>query len=140
MKITTIISALFVMLMMVSCANYFTTVSTGKKIDTRLIGTWAGAETDKQIEGFHKSWEMVRNADGTFKLDFKFNQNGTMQQVLESGSWWVENGKFYEYHNESKKTDIYEYTVLNNDQVKFKSRDISVGMNTDSYEFIDHRK
>ena len=83
---------------------------------------------------------MTRNADGTFVLDFVFTQNGRSQETQETGNWWVEGNKFYEFHEESGKTDIYTYSVLNENQIKFKSQTISIDMNNDSYEFIDTRK
>lgn len=58
----------------------------------------------------------------------------------EKGNWWVKNGKFYEFHDDSGETDIYKYEVLDNNRIKFISKQINVEMNTESYEFIDTRK
>ena len=110
------------------------------KIDNRLVGVWSGSEKDQQIDGVEKKWDMTRNADGTFVLDFAFTQNGRTQETQETGNWWVKGNKFYEYHEESGKTDVYTYSVLSENQIKFKSQSISVGMNNDSYEFTDTRK
>lgn len=123
-----------------SCSTNFINLDNGKKIDSRLVGTWIGSEKDKQIEGAEKSWEMVRKSDGTFVLDFQFTVNGRTRKHIETGNWWIEKGKFHEFHNESEKTDIYKYEVLDANKVKFKSEFISVEMNTESYEFIDTRK
>ncbi|MDR2206457.1 MAG: hypothetical protein LBE36_09945 [Flavobacteriaceae bacterium] len=126
-------------LVMISCGS-MKTLSNGKQIDNRLIGIWTGFESDKQIESMSKKWEMTRNDDGTFVLDFKYTQDGKTFNSIETGNWWIENGKFYEFHEESGGTDVYEYTVIDKNHIKFKSVNISIDMNVDSYEFIDSRK
>ena len=136
-------SGLVVMLMtffVVSCSTQYKTLENGMKIDNRLVGVWSGSEKDQQIDGVEKKWDMTRNADGTFVLDFAFTQNGRTQETQETGNWWVKGNKFYEYHEESDKTDVYTYSVLSENQIKFKSQSISVGMNNDWYEFTDTRK
>lgn len=139
MKIKNYLFVLIAALSLISCSSQLTTLSSGQKIDKRLVGTWEGAEKDQQIEGLSKSWVMQRNADGTFELDFKFTQDGHTQNNIETGNWWIQDGLFHEKHNESGNTDVYSYTVLNQDQIKFVSKSISMDMNTDAYEFIDRR-
>ena len=48
-----------------------------------------GPEQDQQIEGAHKEWEMTRNSDGTFLLNFKTIIKGESNQHTETGNWWV---------------------------------------------------
>ena len=108
-------SGLVVMLMtffVVSCSTQYKTLENGMKIDNRLVGVWSGSEKDQQIDGVEKKWDMTRNADGTFVLDFAFTQNGRTQETQETGNWWVKGNKFYEYHEESGKTDVYTYSVF----------------------------
>lgn len=114
-------------------------IANGKQIDERLVGTWEGSEKDEQMDGMSKKWTMVRNADGTFELDFTAFLDGEDVSTNETGTWWIENGKFHEYHEYSRLTDIYEYEVLSKKKVKFKSSVLEMDMNTDSYEFIDHK-
>lgn len=140
MKNKNLLLLLITVISLMSCTSQMVSVSDGKQIDRRLVGLWTGSEKDQQIEGVTKSWEMDRRIDGTFELDFQYTMNGDTQFSTETGNWWVEDGKFYEKHNESGNTDVYSYTVLNKNQVKFSSEDISTEMNTDSYEFIDTRK
>ncbi|WP_332019247.1 lipocalin family protein, partial [Kaistella sp.] len=105
---------LLVVLMMIfaiSCSTQLITLENGKKIDNRLVGVWSGSEKDQQIDGVSKKWDMTRNADGTFILDFVFTQNGRTQETQETGNWWIEGNKFYEYHEESGKTDVYTYSM-----------------------------
>lgn len=115
-------------------------ISNGKQIDEKLVGVWFGSETDKQTEGVSKKWEMTRNDDGTFILDFEFIQNGKTQNTQETGDWWIENGQFYESHSGSDLTDVYDYKPLGTTRVKFKATKMNVDMNADTYEFIDTRK
>jgi|GEM_PF-172968 len=111
----------------------------GKQIDERLVGTWEGSEKNEQMDGLSKKWTMVRNADGTFELDFTAYLDGKDVSSNETGTWWIEDGKFHEYHEYSEMTDIYEYEVLSKKKVKFKSSVMVMDINTDSYEFIDHK-
>lgn len=123
-----------------SCGSHLMNLSNQKQIDKRLVGTWVGSEKDDQIDGMEKSWEMKRNADGTFVLDFRFNVDGKIQHSMENGSWWIENGKFHEFHEYSGKTDLYRYEVLDKNQIKFSAETINIAMNTEEYSFIDTRK
>lgn len=123
-----------------SCTNGLTKVGSGKKIDSRLVGVWTGSEQDQQFQGAQKMWGMTRNPDGTFLLNFKIISKDESDEHTESGNWWVKNGKFYEFHNDSGETDIYKYEVLDNNRIKFVSKQVKVEMNTESYEFIDTRK
>src|SRR5687767_4155187 len=123
-----------------SCSTTLKTINSGKQIDSRLIGVWVGSEKDKQIEGVEKKWVMTRRDDGTFTLDFTYTQNGKSQTIVENGNWWIENGRFYEYHDVSGNTDIYKYEVLDSDHIKFISKNMSVDIASESYEFIDTRK
>lgn len=138
--ITNYIAVIFCSLFLISCGTTATTLSNGKQIDKRLAGEWAGSETDKQIEGMQKKWVMTRNTDGTFVLDFTFTQDGETNKNIETGTWWIQDGKFYEAHSESGMTDIYTYDVLDKNHIKFRAVKSSMDMNTDSYEFIDTRK
>ena len=115
------------------------TLNNGKQIDKRLVGIWTGSEKDNQIEGLSKEWKMTRTFDGNFSLEFKVTQNGKVRNSTEDGQWWIENGLFHEMHFVSQKTDIYEYKVLNSDQIKFKVKSFGVAHENEEYEFIDTR-
>ncbi len=119
-----------------SCSTYLKKISTGKSIDTRLIGVWYGSEIDKQIEGVEKKWEMTRREDGTFTLNFTFTQNGKPKNTIETGHWWIQDGEFHEYHDFSGNTDVYKYKILNIDQIKFIAKNMSIEMAAESYEFM----
>jgi hypothetical protein len=134
------IAVILCSLLLTSCGNTIKTLSNGKQIDNRLAGEWAGSEKDEQIEGMQKEWLMTRNNDGTFILDFTFHKDGETQKNIETGTWWIQDGKFFEAHSESGMTDIYNYQVIDKNHIKFKSEEISIDMNKDSYEFIDTRK
>lgn len=114
-----------------------TIVTNDKQIDNRLIGVWKGSESDKQKADLKKEWVMERNSDGTFTLNFKTIYKGKKDELVESGNWWVNGNTFYEYHTNSDKTDTYEYTMLNDEQVKFKMLSTEVDFNDENYTFID---
>lgn len=109
--------------------------------DERFVGVWTGSEKDNQEKGLSKEWTMTRNADGTFVLDFKTKRKGKKTETLiEEGKWWVKDNKFYEYHEDSEMTDVYEFQVLNQNQIKFKAFNMSFEQENESYEFIDTKK
>ena len=124
-----------------SCSTQQQLASTGngQKVDLRLVGDWEGSEEDNQIKGMTKQWKMNRSKDGRFVLDFRATIEWVTQQFIEEGNWWVKDGKFYEYHENSGKTDTYEYEVLNENQVKFKAINLGIAHETQAYEFIDTR-
>ncbi|WP_234111430.1 hypothetical protein [Chryseobacterium sp. R2A-55] len=124
-------------LFLTGCSPQIKTLANGKQIDTRLAGVWTGSEKDQQIDGVSKSWEMKRMDDGTYTINFKFTQDEITDTTHEEGKWWTENGKYYEFHDYDGKTDVYSYTVLDSKRVKFKSEQITVGMENNGYEFID---
>ena len=140
MKNLKFLFAFLVYFAVLSCSGTFSTLPDGKQIDNRLVGEWAGSEENNQMEGVKKSWVMKRLKNGSFSLEFTVEENGDVSSFEETGTWWVENGKFYEFHDFTKKTDHYSYEVLNKNQVKFKAEHIGVEMNKSDYEFIDTRK
>lgn len=127
-------------LLFFSSCSHFKSISDNKKIDVRLVGTWVGEEEDKQVKGVVKKWEMQRDNTGKFRLFFKFTVEGKVREIVEDGTWWIENGLFYEYHNSSKLTDTYKYIVINSDLVKFEMQSSDVDFNSDEYIFLDARK
>ena len=111
-----------------------------KNIDPRLVGTWAGSEKDQQIEGVSKEWEMTRKEDGTFVLDFKAISQDEVEEFTEEGTWWTDKNNFYEYHENSDKTDSYTFEVLNDNEIKFEMTSSEVDFNEPNYTFVDKRK
>lgn len=109
------------------------------KIDKQLVGLWKGSEKGQQIAGLEKLWVMDRKEDGTFVLIFTTVQDCEVNQHIEKGQWWIENGEFHELHFVSGQTDTYTYKVLDPDHVKFSSKQQSMTMETDVYSFVDTR-
>lgn len=112
-------------------------LSDGKTIDRKLLGVWTGSESNEQIDGVTKKWEMNRMKDGNYSIHFTFTNDGETDKTTETGKWWTDNGRYYELHSYDDKTDIYTYEVLNDKQVKFKTETISIDMENNNYEFID---
>lgn len=128
-------------LLQLSCSTpeHLRKTHSGKKIDTRLAGVWEGSESDNQQAGLTKRWKMIRSLEGTFILEFKTFFQGRISESKETGSWWTEGNLFYEFHEGSGKTDVYQYQILNKDEIKFKVHTMGVPLNNEAYEFIDTR-
>jgi hypothetical protein len=107
------------------------------KIDPKLVGMWKGGEKDQQIAGMEKLWVMDRRADGTFALIFTTVENCEVEQHVEKGQWWIENGEFHELHFVTGSTDVYAYTVLDDSHIKFKSKSQTMDMANKDYSFVD---
>lgn len=105
------------------------------KIDPKLVGTWKGSETDQQIKGITKYWVLTRFSDGTFSIMFNMIKDCEVNSTVETGQWWVENGKYYELHFYSGNTDVYTYSFPTKNRVKYKIVDSTIVGET--YEFID---
>ena len=106
-----------------------------------MTGTWQGGHLMK--DGTQKSWQQIRNNDGSYSLYFNYIQtNGETFQATETGKWWIENGLFHEISpSRSKQPDIYQYEFYNNNTcLKFDqiSRDPS-GDEYDGYSFTECR-
>lgn len=110
-----------------------------REVDVRLVGEWFGEEKNKQIKGMSKKWNMKRNPDGTYEINFEFTQDGETIKNTENGKWWTEGNKFFEFHESTGMTDEYEFKVLNVDQVKFKMINTDVDFEKKKYTFIDTR-
>ncbi|MEJ8597570.1 hypothetical protein JSO62_02510 [Riemerella anatipestifer] len=110
-----------------------------KEFDTKMIGCYKGSEENQQIGGVSKYWVSCRLDGGKSILLFvMIDENGKVKQTTENGSWWTQNGKYYELHNYDNITDVYNYKVLENGDVQFKSIKI-MGREDDTYEFIDYK-
>ncbi len=108
-------------------------------LDPKMFGSWKGSEKDQQFEGVERHWIQHRFEDGTFVLLFTMLENGKMRSFAEKGKWWIENGEFHEFHNNSGLTDVYTYQFIDDDHVKFKAKFLAADMDNENYEFIDTR-
>ena len=108
--------------------------STTKKISTHpdtstFIGSWVG---ENRINGL-TTWVQKRFEDGTYTIFFITIKNNEVSRHVESGRWWIENGKFYEISPKAmKEPDIYEYVIKSKDEIFFKSTSVD-------YQFTDRR-
>lgn len=108
-----------------------------KSCDPRLVGIWVGVERNQEREGLEKQWRMERTEDGKFELLFKILDNGFYREYNETGTWYTIENRFYEYHDSSGKTDVYEFEVLDDKRIKFSSIAMSYDTNAEIYSFID---
>lgn len=109
-----------------------------KSIDPKLVGCWKGSEVGQQKKGVSKYWVSCRFENGTSTVLFiTINKNGEVIQETENGKWWVENGKYYEFHTVSGMTDIYEYETIEN-SVNFRAIEL-MGKKNPDYSFFDFK-
>lgn len=110
-----------------------------KEYDKKMIGCYRGSEQNQQVDGTAKYWVSCRLKKGKSILLFiAIDKNGKVMQTTENGTWWTSNGKYYELHEYDNVTDIYNYKVLENGDVFFKSIEL-MGRQDDTYEFIDYK-
>lgn len=121
--------------MMLSAAFIF---GQKKEFDQKMMGCFKGSEVGQQVSGMSKYWISCRLENGKSILLFvAVDEDGTVTQTTENGQWWTSQGKYYEWHKESGMTDIYNYQVLPNGDIRFKSV-VMMGKKTDTYEFVDY--
>jgi len=109
-------------------------------IDQKLIGSWQGHEKDKQLEGVEKHWVQHRFEDGTYLILFTviYHDDGRVESFAEQGKWWIADEKFYELHSGGENPEVYSYTVIDDEHVKFKLSDSGdLRYDQPDYEFID---
>lgn len=110
-----------------------------KEYDKKVMGCYKGSEQNQQLVGFSKYWVSCRLDNGKSILLFvAIGKDGEVQQTTENGTWWTNNGKYYELHETDNVTDVYKYKVLDNGDVSFKSIEL-MGKVDDTYEFIDYK-
>ena len=120
--------------------SYFGKVySKNPQIDTCLVGTWSGSEKDDQIKGVQMNWIQYRYPDGKLVTNFTANYLGEQTVWVETGKWWIENGKFYEKSEDAKKPDIYNYEVVDKNHIIFRAIKLSPEFENKNYQFVDTR-
>jgi hypothetical protein len=110
------------------------------KLKNKLIGTWSGSEEDNQQHGLTKYWIKTHNKNGTFIILFTSVENCEVESHIEKGKWKVKDGLLYETFDSDGKTDIYEIEMLDDDNVKFKAKELSLEFDNKEYEFVETRQ
>jgi hypothetical protein len=130
---------LFLALILFTTFGYSQEVQpTTKSYDTNLVGCWKGSEVGQQQKGTSKYWVSCRFADGKSVLLFvAIDKKGNVTQETENGSWWTENGKFFELHDYDGVVDSYNYRITV-EGVDFQSIEL-MGKKDNSYKFTDFK-
>lgn len=109
---------------------------TGKNSETKnpdtnaFIGNWVG---DKHENNSYVTWIQKRLSDGTYAIFFVTIKGNKIIRDIETGKWWIKDGKFYEISpNARTEPSIYYYKIISNDSIMFSST------STD-YKFVDKR-
>ncbi len=110
------------------------------KLKNKLIGTWSGSEEDNQIQGMTKYWITIHNKNGTFIRTFITLENCEVENFIDKGKWKVKDGLIYETFDSDGKTDVYSIEILDDNNIKFKAKEISIDMDNKEYEFTETRQ
>ena len=128
--------SIFFKLMLFGCIFFCSSCSSARKFSnshpdvSTFIGNWTG---ENRLDGSLTTWVQKRFADGTYTIFFIEIKNDEVSRSVESGKWWIENGKFYEISRKTMKTpDVYEYVIKSKDEIFFKNTSVD-------YQFIDRR-
>lgn len=110
------------------------------KLKKQLIGTWSGSEEDNQVRGVTKYWIQIRNKNGTYILMYTTIEDCEVENFVEKGKWWVKDGMFYEKYESSEKPDSYSVEIVDDNNVKFKARELDSEFDNKEYEFTEIRQ
>jgi len=110
------------------------------KLKTKLTGTWSGSEEDNQQHGLTKYWIKTHNKNGTFIILFTSIENCEVESHIEKGKWKVKDGLLYETFDSDGKTDVYIVEILDDNNVKFKAKELSLEFDNKEYEFTETRQ
>ena len=111
-----------------------------EKLKNKLTGTLSGFEEDNQKHGMTKYWIQTRNKNGTYIIMFTSVEDCEVESHIEKGKWWVKDGLFYEASLKDKKPDIYEVEMLDDNNVKFKAKQLTTEFDNKVYEFSEIRQ
>ena len=102
-----------------------------KDIKPTFVETWEGQYINHEGR-LVRSWVQNRSADGTYTIIFVHYTERGMHKTKREGRWWIRRNKFYEVDSDAKKPDEYEFEIVSESEIRFKS------VQTD-YTFIDRR-
>ncbi|QMU60603.1 MAG: hypothetical protein GKR92_02385 [Gammaproteobacteria bacterium] len=113
-----------VLLVLASCTNNSEVKDNDAKAAEVLVGVWRGDGTyaDEEDAGWAESWKMIRESDGSYKVDYMIVHDGDklFEQSSDAGTWSYEDGVYYEvngggnkiaYDVFSVKADWFEYNI-----------------------------
>ena len=97
-----------------------------------FVGIWEGKHADNEGK-LVRTWIQRRSEDGTYSIVFFHHKEEGVLRSRQLGRWWIDGDRFYEIAPDvMKKPDIYEFEILSEDAIRFKSIE-------KDYEFIDRR-
>ena len=99
-----------------------------QKIDTNnvheksLIGIWDGTFKSSK-NPFNKTWQIMRKSDGTFIKNEILMIKGRTQKINRKGTWWTNNGNYYEQYDSAENLQSKEYHLLTDHKIQVTSKD-----------------
>jgi len=108
-----------------------------EKGDKRFVGIWKGTDNGSYHIGEVNSWVVNRKEDGTFSIKFQTEyQNGSIEKLDESGTWWIEGEVFFELKESADSYDCYVFSFINSDTIQFIDAQDDF---EEPYTFLDRR-
>ena len=129
LRYITLITALFL-----SCS-----AMSAEILEQGLVGKWQGMR-DTASKCQFLAWNTSFMPNGKFEITFFSNKERTEKINTEHGSWKASNGKNELTTDGVPTPEIYLYTLIDNDTVKYVNtvKDPSADCQ-DDYEFTEHR-
>ncbi len=107
-----------------SCTNNPEVKDNDAKASEALVGVWRGDGTyeDEEDSGWSESWKMVRESDGSYKVEYMIVHDGDKlyEKSSDAGTWNYKDGVYTEVNSNgdnvtydvfSVKTDWFEYNI-----------------------------
>lgn len=113
------------------------TDETQTDIRSKFIGRWQGSEKNQQELGLEKHWIQERFADGRYSITFTLIWEDETIIDTEEGIWWIADGKFHEKYSGSDIPEVYNYTIIDENSMRFRLISSGLYMENPNYEFTD---
>lgn len=118
---------------LLNCNTSKNKTSENTKHDSKLVGKWSMAFDNPAIT---RSRTITREADGKFVADNATRIQGRAQRYQTSGSWWTDNGFYYEANSQSGDTLKYKYKVDNASKLSFEKESST----EEDYKYLEMRQ
>lgn len=125
------------------CVTFLSLTSTlstaAEALDQRIAGFWQGMR-DPNTKCQFLAWNADFSMDGYFRISFFADKERIKPIQTEYGSWKTSNGKLELKTVGVKTPDVYYYTIINDDTIKYVAtvKDLTSDCQAD-YEFTEYR-
>ncbi|MDH1263397.1 lipocalin family protein [Pseudomonas sp. GD03944] len=108
-------------------------------LDPRVVGEWQGIREQSTACQF-LAWNSTFRPDGSFEITFFADKERTRKIQTEHGTWSASNGQNTLKTNGVPTADVYDYTVLNENSIRYVSTKQDPSADCKAYyEFVEQR-